>query len=128
MNIEELEAQLRAIPAVEPDPEWMRLTKTKLLRLFDQRGTLMDVSRWAIFATYERDPVDFAQWVRGKGNGWRPLAVNPERLHTAVTNLQPNLVVIDPRVPRHLALARTVRSASAAETRIASQHELARTA
>jgi hypothetical protein len=125
----ELRTWLRQLPPMEPDPGWKSRTKLKLLRYMSHwYGRMGVVNRWAIFATYEQDPIDFALWVRAKGRDWRPVAVSPERLDSAVASLQPNLVVIDPRVPRHDALARMVRSSSAAQTTIASQSELARIA
>jgi hypothetical protein len=127
--IDDLEAQLQALPRIEPDPAWKRRTKRRLLRLMQLwYGKMGLVNRWAIFATYEPDPIDFALWVRAKGRDWRPVAVDPDRLGSAVANLQPNLVVIDSRVPRGDALANMVRASSAAETAIASPRELARIA
>ena len=126
VTMADLVNRLRALPQIEPDPRWKRRVKARLLGLMG--GTIDTVNRWAIFATYEQDPIDFAMWVRAKGRDWRPVAVNPERLGSAVASLQPNLVVIDSRVPRRDALARMVRSSSAAETAIADQHELARIA
>ncbi|HVA25415.1 MAG TPA: hypothetical protein VMW62_13610 [Chloroflexota bacterium] len=128
VTIEELAARLRALPRFEPDPAWKHRTKGKLLRIMDGRCNMGTVNRWAIFATYEQDPIDFAQWVRAKGRDWRPVAVNPERLGSAVASLQPNLVIIDSHLARRVDLARMVRSSSAAETAIASQSELARIA
>jgi hypothetical protein len=128
MARDELVALLRALPPIAPDPVWQRRAKLRLLRLMRRRGTMERVNRWAIIATYDQDPIDFAVWVRAKGRDWRPVAVNPERLAPAVANLQPNLVVIDSRVPRRDDLARMVRAASAAETAIADPSQLARSA
>ncbi|HEY8694906.1 MAG TPA: hypothetical protein VIR57_19420 [Chloroflexota bacterium] len=129
LTTHEFVARLRALPRAEPDPAWKRRTKQKLLRLFADRGIRLGVvKRWAIFATYEQNPIDFALWVSAKGRDWRPVAVNPERLSSAVASLRPNLVVIDSHVARRVALARMVRSSSAAAIAIASQRELARIA
>lgn len=128
MPQDDLVALLRSLPPIAPDPAWKQRTKRRLLRLMSRRGTMSMVNHWAIIATYDQDPIDFAVWVRAKGRDWRPLAVNPERLAPAVANLQPNLVVIDARVPRREDLARMVRSASAAETAIADPTQLARSA
>lgn len=124
-----VEAWLRALPRLEPDPAWKRRTKRKLLRLMaEYHATMGMVNHWAIIATYDRDPIDFAVWVRAKGRDWRPVAVDPERLGSAVANLRPNLVVIDSRVARRDDLAQMVRSSSTAETTIASPAELPRIA
>ena len=128
-TISELVEWLRALPRFEPDPVWKDRTRDKLLELMDGwRDKMGIVNRWAIFATYEPDPIDFALWVRAKGRDWRPVAVDPSRLGSAVANLRPNLVVIDSGVPRRDALATMVHSSSTAVTAIASQTELARIA
>jgi len=75
--------------------------------------------RWAVYATCQTDPVEFAEWVRAKGYDWRPVAVAPERLATAVANIQPVVVIIDPRLPRPLALERQARAAALGETFVA---------
>lgn len=127
-SLDDVAARLRQLPLIEPDPAWKLRTKLKLLRLMDEYGKMRVVNRWAIIATYDQDPIDFAVWVRAKGRDWRPVAVDPERLAPAVACLRPNLVVIDSRVPRTDDLARMVRSSSQAETAIANPTELARTA
>ena len=112
-------ARLRAMPHFQPSPTWRRRTLLRLLAQIEREPRRAPSHRcWAIYATNDPDPVQFADSVASRGGDWRPLAVQPERLQSAVANLQPQLVVIDPRLPRAKALARMVQAASFAESAI----------
>jgi hypothetical protein len=125
-TVKEIAQALRALPPREPDPIWKEHTKDRLLRHMGSASAKRPAeNHWAVFATYERDPVNFAQWVRAKGRHWRPVAVAPERLQSALSSIQPNIVVIDRGVPRRHQLEGLVRASSIAEMAIASEHELA---
>ena len=125
-TVEDLKAKLRALPRPEPDPIWKQRTKRKLLQAMAlAAGHRERMNRWAIFATYDREPINFALWVRAKGREWRPIAVDPDRLQSAVAMIQPNIVVIDPRVPRRDRLEGVVHASCAAETTVATDSDLA---
>jgi hypothetical protein len=116
-GLPQLAATLRALPHFPPDPAWKRRARERLLRAYDDlHSRLSAVRRWAVYVTYDEDPLEFAKSVRARGDEWRPVAVKPERLEPAVRSLQPNLVLIDPRLPRARSLVGLVRAASAAET------------
>ena len=110
--------QLKLLPRFEPDPRWKRRTKRRLIAAFD-RLVGMSPRRWALYATNEIEPVSFANWVQARGAEWRPVAVSPERLATAVRSIQPALVVIDPRVEGCQFLERSVRRSLATEAFVA---------
>jgi hypothetical protein len=116
-GLPQLAAILRALPHFQPDPAWRGRTRERLLRAYEELYCRLDAARrWAVYVTYDDDPLEFADSVRERGAEWRPVAIKPERLEPAVRNLQPNLVVIDPRVPRAKTLVGVVRAASMAET------------
>ena len=116
-GLPQLAATLRSLPHFQPDPTWTRRTSERLLRAYDNvHSRLSAARRWALYVTYDDDPLEFANSVRARGAEWRPIAVKPERLEPAVRSLQPNLVLIDPRLPRARSLVGLVRASSAAET------------
>ncbi|MBV9121484.1 MAG: hypothetical protein JOZ39_12310, partial [Chloroflexi bacterium] len=69
-----LAAQLRSLPQFRPDPVWKRRTKRRLLETYSLMHAKIGAFRnWAVYATYDPEPIAFASRIRARGTEWRPL-------------------------------------------------------
>ncbi|HLY67702.1 MAG TPA: hypothetical protein VKU60_19345 [Chloroflexota bacterium] len=90
------------LPWLQPNPTWKEQVKQRLLEAYERcYNRLSALRHWAIYVSSDApaEGSSVADAIVARGPHWRPVAVRPERMLTAVSAIHPALVVVDSRLP-----------------------------
>jgi hypothetical protein len=96
---------------------WKERAQQRLLAAYERcYGGLTALRQWAMYVSSgtQAEAGGVADAIVARGQQWRPVAVGPERVTTAVNAIQPALIVVDSRLPDPQRVVEEVRLCSAA--------------